>query len=480
MTPSPVKQAALSSASRCCSRSDCVAGASEDAVPRVAGPTMATLRDWQPDVIVVVAYGLILPRAVLELPRLGCLNIHASLLPRWRGAAPIQRAILAGDATTGVSIMQMDEGLDTGDVLLEAPLPIGAQMMAGELHDRLATLGAALLLVALEGLVQRHGGAATAGGHGRYPCGETSRTKRASTGIQVPSTIDRQVRAFNPWPVAETRLRGEPVKLLRSRVAPVRRRHGAPGTVMGLVGDALQVSLRAGRAAGAAAAARGAPASGARDFLNAEQHAGVQRHWCSNERAMQPGPAPRGRHQDQRHWRWPHARCRRWSMKAALPSWRWRAPMCRRRSAPPCAPYSPARCAGTCDWRRGRRAAAAWPDHACAGARRAGHGRCTSSSIRARQRSRWSTSRWMRRAWPGSRRAAGFVNALLRRYLRERDGGAAGVDRSEPAMLAHPRWLLQGHSCAKHGARASQVIAANNESPPMTLRVNQRGTRVTP
>ena len=146
LTPGPVKQAAL-----------------DYGVP-VLQPQRArraqtrhwhdpgTLRDWQPDVMVVVAYGLILPRAVLDLPRLGCLNIHASLLPRWRGAAPIQRAILAGDATTGISIMQMDAGLDTGDVLLEAKLPIGAQVVAGELHDQLAALGAAQVLLALEGL----------------------------------------------------------------------------------------------------------------------------------------------------------------------------------------------------------------------------------------------------------------------------------------------------------------------------------------
>ncbi len=129
--------------------------------------------------MVVVAYGLILPQAVLDLPRLGCLNIHASLLPRWRGAAPIQRAILAGDATTGISIMQMDAGLDTGDILLEAPLPIGAQVVAGELHDQLAALGAAQVLVALEGLASGTAGAATAAVHGRDPCGETFKGRGA-------------------------------------------------------------------------------------------------------------------------------------------------------------------------------------------------------------------------------------------------------------------------------------------------------------
>ena len=106
----------------------------------------AELAAWQPDVLVVVAYGLILPRAVLELPRLGCVNIHASLLPRWRGAAPIQRAILAGDAESGVSIMRMDVGLDTGPVFLERKVAISPQDTGGSLHDRLAALGASAVL----------------------------------------------------------------------------------------------------------------------------------------------------------------------------------------------------------------------------------------------------------------------------------------------------------------------------------------------
>ena len=112
----------------------------------------AALAEWAPDLLVVVAYGLILPPAVLALPRLGCLNIHGSLLPRWRGAAPIQRALLAGDAETGISIMQLDEGLDTGPVLLERRCAIGSHDTAGDLHDALAELGAAALLEAIDGL----------------------------------------------------------------------------------------------------------------------------------------------------------------------------------------------------------------------------------------------------------------------------------------------------------------------------------------
>ncbi len=114
----------------------------------------ADLASWQPDVLVVVAYGLILPRAALELPRLGCVNIHASLLPRWRGAAPIQRAILAGDAETGVSIMRMDVGLDTGPVFLERRVAISPQDTGGSLHDRLAALGASAVVEVLDQLAE--------------------------------------------------------------------------------------------------------------------------------------------------------------------------------------------------------------------------------------------------------------------------------------------------------------------------------------
>jgi methionyl-tRNA formyltransferase len=136
LTASPVKQAALKQGV------PVFQPARLRGDPDALHATLTRLREWKPDVMVVVAYGLILPREVLDVPRLGCLNIHASLLPRWRGAAPIQRAIEAGDAETGVAIMQMDEGLDTGAVLAEARHAIGAETTAGELHETLASLGA--------------------------------------------------------------------------------------------------------------------------------------------------------------------------------------------------------------------------------------------------------------------------------------------------------------------------------------------------
>lgn len=180
------------------------------------------------DVAVVVAYGLILPQAVLDAPRLGCVNIHASLLPRWRGAAPIHRAVMAGDAETGVCIMRMEAGLDTGPVLLRAAVPIGAAETTGDLHDRLADLGAALVLRALEGL------------EGLRPvpqpeAGVTYAAKIDKAEARVdwtrPATeVDRTIRGLSPVPGAWCDVAGERVKLLRSRPA---EGSGAPGTHLG-------------------------------------------------------------------------------------------------------------------------------------------------------------------------------------------------------------------------------------------------------
>lgn len=161
----------------------------------------ATLASYQPDVIVVAAYGLILPEAVLALPVHGCLNIHASLLPRWRGAAPIQRAIAAGDPQTGITIMQMDKGLDTGAMLLKLTTPIETEDTGGSLHDRLAILGGKAINNALQQLAagtlapvpQDHSQASYA--H------KLSKQDGALDWQQPASTLARQVRAFNPWPV---------------------------------------------------------------------------------------------------------------------------------------------------------------------------------------------------------------------------------------------------------------------------------------
>ena len=187
----------------------------------------AALVDWQPQVLIVVAYGLILPREVLALPPLGCLNIHASLLPRWRGAAPIQRAILAGDTETGVTIMQMDAGLDTGPVLLQRRLALAASHTSGSLHEALASLGATALLTALDGL------AAGLTARPQSPEGVTyaPRIEKAEARIdwgRDALEIERQVRAFNPWPVAETTLDGEPLRILAALAEPDAPRENNP------------------------------------------------------------------------------------------------------------------------------------------------------------------------------------------------------------------------------------------------------------
>ena len=177
--------------------------------------------------MVVAAYGLILPQAVLDLPRRGCLNIHASLLPRWRGAAPIQRAIEAGDAETGITVMQMEAGLDTGPMLLRAPLPIADGETAGELHDRLAGLGARLIVEALDRLdtlrpeVQPEAGVTYAT--------KIAKAEAALDWAQPATLLARRIHAFNPFPGATLPLGGQPVKVWRARAAAGR---GVPGAVL--------------------------------------------------------------------------------------------------------------------------------------------------------------------------------------------------------------------------------------------------------
>ncbi|HET9475068.1 MAG TPA: methionyl-tRNA formyltransferase [Steroidobacteraceae bacterium] len=229
----------------------------------------AALAEWAPELLVVVAYGLILPPAVLALPRLGCVNIHGSLLPRWRGAAPIQRALLAGDAETGISIMQLDEGLDTGPVLLERRRAIGSHETAGDLHDALAELGAAGLIEAIEGLA-----AGLLVARAQPADGVTYAAKIDKAEARVDWTagaiqLDRQIRAFNPVPVAETVFAGESLRLWRARVADPVARAGDPGTLLGLAEDGLRVACGAGVLAVSELQRAGKRPVAARDFANA-------------------------------------------------------------------------------------------------------------------------------------------------------------------------------------------------------------------
>jgi methionyl-tRNA formyltransferase len=191
----------------------------------------ARLAALEPDVMIVAAYGLLLPAEVLAIPRLGCLNIHASLLPRWRGAAPIQRAILAGDAETGITIMQMDVGLDTGDMLYKLSTPITWNDTAQTLHDRLASLGAKAITEALAGL---QAGTLVAEKQEESLACYAKKLHKAEAEIdwrQPAQQLARQVAAFNPWPVAQTLYKGEVLRIWEAR-ALEEHSGKAPGNVL--------------------------------------------------------------------------------------------------------------------------------------------------------------------------------------------------------------------------------------------------------
>jgi methionyl-tRNA formyltransferase len=229
----------------------------------------AELARWAPDVLVVVAYGLILPPAALALPRLGCVNIHGSLLPRWRGAAPIHRAILAGDTETGVTIMQLDAGLDTGPMLLERRRPIGAHDTAGDLHDALSELGAAALIEALDGLAAGTLVARAQPADGVSYAPKIEKSEAPLDWSASATRLDRQVRAFNPWPIAETQLAGESLRVIEARIAEAAGFHGEPGTLLGLADDGLRVACGEGVLAVRQLQRAGKRPVSARDFANA-------------------------------------------------------------------------------------------------------------------------------------------------------------------------------------------------------------------
>ena len=192
------------------------------------------------EAMVVAAYGLILPQAVLDLPRLGCINIHASLLPRWRGAAPIQRALLAGDAETGVGIMQMEAGLDTGPVLHEGRVFIAADETASTLHDKLAALGARLIVEALDGRVLTPRPQPEAG------VTYASKLDKAEAPLdwrRTAAELDRQVRAFNPFPGATASLGGQTLKIWTARPEGGQ---GAPGEIVAVGRDGIVVGCGMG------------------------------------------------------------------------------------------------------------------------------------------------------------------------------------------------------------------------------------------
>ncbi|BCG21826.1 methionyl-tRNA formyltransferase [Pseudomonas tohonis] len=232
LMPSPVKQLAL-----------------QHGIPVLQPPTLrdadaqAELKALDADLMVVVAYGLILPQVVLDTPRLGCINSHASLLPRWRGAAPIQRAVQAGDAESGVTVMQMEAGLDTGPMLLKVATPISAEDTGGTLHDRLASLGPQAVVQAIAQLA-----AGTLVGDVQDDALATYAHKLNKDEARLDwsrpaDELERLVRAFNPWPICHSTLGGEPLKVLAAQLADG---SGQPGQILAASKDGLTVACGSG------------------------------------------------------------------------------------------------------------------------------------------------------------------------------------------------------------------------------------------
>ncbi|MFC0676607.1 methionyl-tRNA formyltransferase [Lysobacter korlensis] len=226
------------------------------------------LRALQPDLMVVVAYGLILPQSVLDIPTYGCWNVHASLLPRWRGAAPIQRAIEAGDTQSGVCLMQMEKGLDTGPVLLSQSLPIGDADTGGQLHDRLAELGAQVLA---DGLGLLRAGirpvAQPQPDEGVTYAHKLEKSQARLDWSRPATELANRVRAFNPWPMAEAMIEGERVRV-HGAVAQPLQHAAAPGTLLAAGREGLDIACSEGALRIRVLQREGGKAITAADYLN--------------------------------------------------------------------------------------------------------------------------------------------------------------------------------------------------------------------
>jgi methionyl-tRNA formyltransferase len=258
LTPSPVKQAALAAGI-----------AVEQPESLKSAEAQQALAAYRPDLLVVVAYGLILPRKVLAIPRHGCWNVHASLLPRWRGAAPIQRAILAGDSESGVDLMQMEAGLDTGPVLLERRTPITRDDTGGSLHDRLSVLGAEALAEGLARLQAGESLVAQAQAEAGVVYAHKLDKAEAKLDFSRPALeLERQVRAFDPWPVAEGEIAGEPLRIWAAHAVEFDH-HVAPGSMLAASRDGIDLACGHGALRVTALQRAGGKRIGAVDYLNA-------------------------------------------------------------------------------------------------------------------------------------------------------------------------------------------------------------------
>jgi len=237
--------------------------------------TVEHLKSYAADVMVVAAYGLILPQSVLNVPRFACLNIHGSLLPRWRGAAPIQRAILAGDAQTGITIMRMEAGLDTGPMLAMRGVTIDARDTASTVHDRLAAVGAELLLDVLNDLPAALNRAQVQPAEGVTYAGKLSKEEALLDWSLSATQLDRQVRAFNPWPIAETRLHGAQLRVWQANALQIEH-HATPGTVIASNAAGIQVACGSGALNLTQVQQAGRKQQAATDFIKSHSLVGVQ------------------------------------------------------------------------------------------------------------------------------------------------------------------------------------------------------------
>jgi len=240
-----------------------------------ADDATADLQALAPDLFVVVAYGQILRPHILAIPLRGCVNVHASLLPRWRGAAPIQRAIEAGDTRTGITIMQMDAGLDTGPMLLVRPTAIGERETAGSLHDRLAVLGAEAIVAAIDAWQAGAVVPVPQPAEGATYAAKILKEEARIDWSQPAAVIDAQVRAFNPWPVAETSWQGRQLRVWQAEPAAPQEA-AEPGTVLEAAAGRLVVATGQGALRLVTVQLAGRRPLSADEFLNAHALAGAR------------------------------------------------------------------------------------------------------------------------------------------------------------------------------------------------------------
>jgi len=233
--------------------------------------TVEQLKSYDADLMIVIAYGLLLPESVLTTPKLGCINVHASLLPRWRGAAPIQRAIAAGDSETGVGIMQMDVGLDTGPLWHSSSIPISPQDTGASLHDKLAQLGASTLIATLPAILQQQGEPTPQDEAGVVYAHKLSKKEALVDWNESAETIEKKIRAFNSWPVAYCQVDGQVMRIWSAEAVPIQG-NPEPGTVLSASRDEVVIACASGALKLIEVQPAGSRRMSMSDLLNSRQH----------------------------------------------------------------------------------------------------------------------------------------------------------------------------------------------------------------